>query len=142
MIEAGLTDSFRAETMWGGIHLPQHEYFMALYTDSEGAVLGAETMQYEPTGEVQGLGYDPGGQMLKGRKVQLLERVVCLDFMSPVWPVATIRDVAGGLIYNGSLPDKNSVCVVDFGGFFTSINGPFVARLPEPGPQTSLVQWA
>ena len=143
MIEAGLTDSFRAETMWGGIHLPQHEYYMALYTDSPDiVVLGAGTMKYDPIDEVAGLGYDPGGKMLSGRKVQLLERVVCLDFMSPVWPLATIRDVAAGLIYNGSLPDKNSVCVVDFGGFYTSINGPFVARLPEPGPTSSLVQWA
>lgn len=143
MIVAGMTDTFRAETMFGGIHLPDHEYFMALYTDSpDMVVLGPETMAYDPMDEVSGEGYVMGGKRLEGRKVQLLERVVCVDFMSPVWSVCTIRDVRAGLIYNASLPDRNSVAVVDFGDFYTSINGPFVARLPEPGPETSLIQWA
>jgi hypothetical protein len=137
MIEGGMTDTFRAETLFGGIHLPDHEYFMALYVDG----IGPDTIEYSPAGEARGQGYQPGGKRVEGRTVQILDGVVCMDFRAPVWQVSTIRDVRGALIYNNSLPQKNSVCVVDFGEPHTSINGPFVPRLPEPGPQTSLIQW-
>ncbi len=140
MIHPGTTDTFRAETLFGGIHLPQHEYFLALYTDD--AELDPSTMAYTPDGEVMGQGYQAGGKMLEGRKVNIMEGVACLDFMAPVWSIVTLRDVQGGLIYNNSIEGKNSVAVLDFGDVFTAINGPFVARMPEPGSQTSLIQWA
>ena len=143
MIVPGLTDTFRAESLFGGIHLPQHEYYIALYYDSPDAiVLGPETMGYTPEGEVRGLGYQAGGKLLDGRTVEIRDGVACLDWRSPVWPVATIFRARGCLIYNKSLPGLNSVLVHDMGDEVSSVNGPFIARLPEPGSGSSLVQWA
>lgn len=142
MIIPGLTDTYKAECLWGGIHLPAHEYRLALYNDSlEGVVLGPQTKEYTRNNEARGQGYEPGGKVLDGRQVQVLEGIVCMDWRSPVWQVATLREIKGALIYNASLPGRNSVCVVDFDEPITAINGPFVARLPEPGPNTSLIQW-
>lgn len=141
MIVPGLTDTFRAELLFGGIHLPQHEYCLALYNDGPDLVLGPETMSYTPEFEVQGLGYDAGGKLLEGRVVEIRDGIACLDWRSPVWDVVTIFGVRGCLIYNKSLPGLNSVLVHDMGEEVSASNGPFIARLPEPGPTTSLVQW-
>ena len=143
MIVPGLTDTCRAELLFGGIHLPQHEYYLALYADlPEEIVLGPDTIAYTPENEVVGLGYEAGGKLLEGRKVEIRNGVACLDFIPPVWPVATILRARGCLIYNRSLEGLNSFLVHDFGDEYSSVNGPFIARLPQPGPDTSLIQWA
>ena len=141
MIVPGLTDTFRAETLFGGIHLPEHEYYLALYNDlDDGIVLGPHTMAYSPEMEVSGPGYTAGGKRIE-RIVQLRDTVACMDVRVPAWPVVTLRDVRGALIYNRSLEGMNSVMVIDFGEPCTAVNGPFVARVPEPGPETSAYRW-
>jgi hypothetical protein len=138
VIVTALTDAFRLAQLDDGAHRRAHEYRMALYT--EGADLGPHTAAYSPDGEVVGEGYVAGGLVLRGRRVQLLDGIVVVDFVAPVWDPATIS-ARGFLLFNGSLPGFPSVMTGDFGRVVTSTNGPFTPVLPSPGPHTSLIRW-
>jgi len=140
VIRSGLCNTFRVEQLSDGIHKAEHQYMIALYERT--AEIGPDTVSYTTNGEVTGEGYQAGGAPLTARLAQLLDGVACLDFIAPIWRLATINGARGALIYNASLPGLNAVCVVDFGYEYTCVNGPMAPQLPEPGALTSLIQWA
>lgn len=103
---------------------------MALY--GEGADLGPQTRAYTPANEIVGMGYTPGGIMLKGFHCGLAGKVAFIDWSEdPIWPVSTFS-ARYGLIYNAS-KDNMAVSVVDFGESVRSTNAPFRIELPPPG---------
>jgi hypothetical protein len=134
MITQAITDSFILEILQG-IHTPQDEYRMALYTAD--AILDRLTVVYTPVGEVIGQGYGAGGLKLNGYTAQSQDGWAFLDWADPVWPFATIT-ARGGLIYNFSKGNR-AVAVLDLEKNFTSTNGNFIVTLPEPTPVTALI---
>ncbi len=137
MIIQGITDSFKQDILMG-LHAPEHLYRIALYTDL--ANLNRQTKAYSYLTEVVAKGYDQGGQELRGILVHSEGGVALMDWaVSPVWNNADIT-ARGALIYNASLPGKNSVIVIDLGKNCASTNGPFKVGLPKPGKLTSLVR--
>ena len=101
---------------------------IALYDAS--AVLSPLTETYSPAGEVKGQGYQAGGAVLSGYRVDTQTASVTASFSSPVvWKNATIK-ARGAVIYNAS---KGNVVasVVDFGQDVVSTNGNFTLRIPD-----------
>jgi hypothetical protein len=131
-VQSFLTTSFRAQ-QWDGVHLPTHEYRMAVYGPD--MLLGPEIEAYTPEGESAGRGYPPGGAPLTNRRVSVVNDVVILEWDPFVIPVATLSGVAG-LIYNASLPGMPSVAVIAFEEPTSSTNGPFTV------PLEGALQWA
>lgn len=110
-----------------GVHQPDDEYKLALYTDA--AALDKWTKAYSPEGEVQGGGYPAGGLVLERAPAELTGDRAELTFAVPVIPVATIT-ADGGLVYNATRSNK-ALRVVRFENApVASTNGPFRATLP------------
>jgi hypothetical protein len=125
--------SFKVD-LWNGVHQPGDEYRMALYTGA--ASLDEDTAAYTATGEVVGVGYTAGGQVLTGRVVALDGVVAYLSFDDPVWDPATIA-ADGALVYNATRSNK-ALAVFAFGSTVSSTNGPFTVDLPAAGASALL----
>lgn len=130
-----LASSFILE-LTQAVHSPADEYRIALYTRE--AKLDADVTAYTRVGEAAGPGYTPGGKTLAGYRAFLLAGVVIIDWDDPVWPQASIT-ARSALIYNYSKQNR-AVVTVDLGKDFTSTNGSFTVRLPDPSsPDTALI---
>jgi hypothetical protein len=109
---------------------------IALYTSA--AVLNATTTAYTVTGECPSTGnYTAGGNTLTGQVITLSGTTAYIDFADSTWAASTIS-AAGALIYNSTSANK-AVCVLDFGGTFTSTNGAFTVVFPSPTTTTALL---
>src|SRR5215831_18668957 len=126
---SGPCSSFKRELLEARHNFGSDQFFMALYTSD--ADLNVDTTSYVTQGEVSGVGYTAGGQMLRG--VQVLgpqSRASYVTWQDPVWLASTLTARAA-LIYNGSA-QKRAVAVLDFGADKSSNNGDFTVKLPPP----------
>jgi len=135
LITAGVCDSFVLESLTGGVHAPDDEYRIALY--SSAANLNPQTTRYSSGGEIRAPGYVTGGVELQNRRTGLVNSDAWLNFDNPTWPNATIA-ARGALIYNAS-KDNRSVVAMDFGDEVRSTNDLFTVRMPPDGPQAPVV---
>lgn len=135
MIVAGWTDSCLLDLITGGVHDPDDDYALALYSSS--ANLGPQTTAYTTLGEVRAMGYDPGGHSLSGRRTGLVDGKAWLNFDDEPWPNVSLVS-RGGLVFNKSKGNK-SVFVVDFGDDIRSTNHEFLARFPQDGAEAAAV---
>ena len=137
-ITQAICSSFKSELLSG-----QHNFATAgntfkisLYTSS--ATLNSSTTVYTTSGEVAtGGGYTAGGNTLTGQSVTLSGTTAYIDFADSTWTSATIS-AAGALIYNSTSSNK-AVCVLDFGGTFTSTSGNFTVVFPAPTTTTAIL---
>lgn len=130
MITHGGCVSYTRE-MFEGIHRPNHEYKLALFTSK--ADLNRNTTTYTgQAGESEGLGYTAGGVTLYGFSTGIKDGKSFLQFNPTVKLNNVTLTTSGGLIYNASLASKNAVCVLDFGGEFRPSNGPLTIELSMP----------
>jgi len=137
MIIQGVCLSYKLE-LFQGIHLPTHDYKIALFTSN--ATLNKTTTTYiGQTDEVAGMNYIAGGKILTGYSPTLINDTAVLDFDDVVWANATIT-ARGCLIYNSSLVGKNTVAVFNFNQDFSSVNNSFVITLPPVGESTALIR--
>lgn len=104
-----------------------HTYKLALY----GQELDADA-EYGISGEISGLGYDEGGQVLAGRKVELDEQGrAWLKFDRFVmWADADIS-TRSALVYDAT--DGRTLRVIDFGRRVGVQGGLFEVKLPAEG---------
>lgn len=94
---------------------------VALIRPNSAQVLDAST-RYADLGadEIRGAGYVPGGQALRGARVERRGEQVCLNFEPARWPGADIY-ASGALLYNAS---RDAVgAVLDFGGVHAAVGG-------------------
>ena len=135
MITAGITDNarfdfldaFRADT-----------FKIALY--SAFADIGPQTLAYTPENEVPANGdYASGGMILQGYTIVREGRSAYLDWVDPIWDVATIA-ARGALIYNAS-KNNRAVAVLDFGEIVVSTNAAFRVKLPDPTARTAIIRF-
>lgn len=135
----GKKDFFR------GVHLPSHEYRMALYLASN-ANLNVNTTAYTSVGELvdNAGGYHRPGIVLVGYTVNLIGNIAYIDWTTdPSWSDASFSSDSA-LIYNNSVstgqhPDginKPAIAVLSF-SLTNVVNGTFVAQLPAPGTDGS-----
>ena len=109
---------------------------IALYTSA--AVLNATTTAYTATGECPSTGnYTAGGNTLTGQSITLSGTTAYIDFADSTWAASTIS-AAGALIYNSTSANK-AVCILDFGGTFTSTSGAFTVVFPSPTTTTAVL---
>jgi hypothetical protein len=134
-IATGLANSFKLEILTG-IHAPEDEYKIALYTSA--ANLGASTGTYTATGEASGEGYTAGGKALTGYQASSASGVAFLDFDSPSWADATIT-ARGALIYNATKGNR-AVAAFDFGADITSTAATFSVEIPAPTSTTAVIR--
>ena len=135
MILSGTCDTFK-EDLLRGVHQPGDDYRIALY--AEDADLDRTSTRYTARGEVDGDGYDAGGQRLRGFQVGREGKVAFLAFEDPVWPKATIQ-ARGALIYNATR-DNRSVAVVDFGAVIQSRQAAFTVEFPPATAAEALIR--
>jgi hypothetical protein len=134
LITAGVCDSFVLESLTGGVHAPDDEYRMALY--SSAANVNPQTTRYSSGGEINAMGYVTGGVELQNRRTGLVNSDAWMNFDNPTW-TGTIA-ARGALIYNAS-KDNRSVVAMDFGKEIISTDDLFTVRLPPDGPQAPVV---
>jgi hypothetical protein len=98
-------------------------YKVALIRQGAKGTYGPETANYAELGidEVQGAGYVPGGQVLKGARVVERDGRCCLTFDDAQWPNADIVAV-GALIYSTTRKGA-AACVLNFGGTYAAVGG-------------------
>ena len=130
MITAGQCDSFLLESLNGGVHAPDDEYRIALY--SSAANLSPQTTRYSSGGEIKAIGYVAGGAELQNRRTGLVNGVAWLNWDNPTW-TGTIA-ARGALVYNAS-KDNRAVVVMDFGKEAISTDELWYVRMPPDGPQ-------
>ena len=108
---------------------------IALYTSS--ATLDSTTTAYTSSNETTGTGYTAGGLTLTSQSVTLSGTTAYIDFADASWTSSTIS-AAGALIYNSTNSNK-AVCVLNFGGTYSSTNGTFTVQFPAPTTTTALL---
>lgn len=118
---------YKADIM-RGVHHEDDRYMLALYAD--GAPISCHTQTYSPKGEVTGPGYAAGGVLLKGFEVVEDGEAAVLTFDDVRIERATLKDVAGGLVYNATRGNR-AVGVIALAQKTSSTNGPFEVYFPE-----------
>jgi len=108
---------------------------IALYTSS--ASLDSTTTAYTSSNEASGTGYTPGGETLTSQSVTLSGTTAYIDFADASWTSSTIS-AAGALIYNSTNSNK-AVCVLNFGGTYSSTNGTFTVQFPAATTTTAIL---
>lgn len=136
MITAGLTNSFKEELLLGVHDFSTDVMKMALYTSS--AVLGPSTTVYTTSGEVSGVGYTAGGEILVNVTVSLAQGIAFVSFDNPTWIAATFA-TRGALIYNSTKSNK-SVGVLNFGIDQTMLSQQFQVQLPANNADNALIR--
>ena len=136
MITAGLTNSFKEELLLGVHDFSTDVMKMALYTSS--AVLGPSTTVYTTSGEVSGVGYTAGGEILVNVTVSLAQGIAFVSFDNPSWIAATFA-TRGALIYNSTKSNK-SVGVLNFGIDQTMLSQQFQVQLPANNADYALIR--
>lgn len=108
---------------------------IALYTSS--ATLDSTTTTYTTSNETTGTGYTAGGLTLTSQSVTLSGTTAYIDFADASWTSSTIS-AAGALIYNSTNSNK-AVCVLNFGGTYSSTNGTFTVQFPAATTTTAIL---
>jgi len=117
-----------------GVHQQDDLYALALYTQDQ--VLGPDTFIYTNIGELVAEGYQPGGIVLQGQRVDLttnaetLQAVATMNFQDPVWQSVSFQGVIAAMLYNKS-KDNAAISILDFGGPQNNSNGPFTIELSK-----------
>lgn len=119
-------------------HPPANTYKIALYTSA--AALSKATAVYTATGEVVGIGYTAGGQVLTGAVQSLDTDTAIMSFANPVWASSTIT-ARGALIYDATNGNKVRA-VLDFGADIVSTGGLFTVSLPGYAAATAVIRIA
>lgn len=138
MITAGLVTSFKEQVLLGVHDLLTDVIKIALYDSS--AILGPETTEYTPFGEVTSAGYDAGGQVLTNPQVSLGNGAGYASFDDPVW-LATSFSVRGALIYNFT-KDNKAIGVLNFGLDQVTLTQEFKIQFPAFNPETAIIRIA
>jgi len=137
-ITQGMCSSFKEQLLKGEHDFDVDTFKIALYTSS--ASLDSSTTVYTASGEVSGVGYTSGGNVLTGTTVSLSGTTAFVDFSDTVWSASTIT-ARGALIYNFSKSNK-AVAVLDFGADKTSTTGNFTIQFPANDAANALVRLA
>jgi hypothetical protein len=114
------------------------QFWLALYDVT--ASLDANTTNYTLAGEVTGIGYTAGGQLLTNPQVLLdpASRIAYATFADAQWDNSVIVARAA-LLYNATAQQR-AVAVLDFGVDRVSNHGPFHVVFPPAGPSTALIR--
>ena len=120
-------------------------YKLALYTSSKTATASDPTA-YNSTNEQSDTGtYSAGGGTLSNPAVTggSSASTAYVDFDDVSFTTATIT-ARYAQIYrsDGSAPTNNSVCVLDFGGNFSTTSGTFTVQFPTGGTSTAILRLA
>jgi hypothetical protein len=137
-ITQGMCSSFKEQLLKGEHDFDVDTFKIALYTSS--ASLDSSTTVYTASGEVSGVGYTSGGNVLTGTTVSLSGTTAFVDFSDTVWSASTIT-ARGALIYNFSKSNK-AVAVLDFGADKTSTTGNFTIQFPANDAANALIRLA
>lgn len=140
------TTSFKVELMQA-LHnfgpTSPNTFKIALYTAN--ADLGPSTTAYTTANEVVGAGYTAGGATLvistspTAGNNSLNIPTAYISFATVTWPNASFTARAA-VIYNDSLPAKNSVVVLDFGADKTVYSDTFQINFPVATPNSAIVR--
>jgi hypothetical protein len=130
--------SFKQELLNGIHNFGAHQFGMALYDAT--ANLDATTTAYLAAGEITGIGYTAGGQILTNPQVLLdaASRTAYVTFNDALWSNSVIT-ARGALIYNLTAQNR-AVAIFDFGVDRVSNHGPFQVVFPPAGPSTALIR--
>lgn len=139
MITQAIASTFKSELLGGLQNFTAstgNTFKIALYTSS--ATLNSSTTAYTTSGECPSTGnYTAGGNTLTSQSITLSGTTAYIDFADSTWASSTIS-AAGALIYNSTNSNK-AVCILDFGGTFTSTNGAFTVVFPAPTTTTAVL---
>ena len=121
-------------------------YKIALYTSSKTATASDPTV-YNTTNESSGTGYTAGGNTLTNNGVTggSSATTAYVDFTDTSWTTVTVT-ARYAQIYQSSgaaaSASASSVCVLDFGGNFTTTAGTFTIQFPAAGTSTAILRLA
>lgn len=136
-ITQAICSSFKQEVL-EGLHdfaSGGDTFKIALYTSS--ASLDSSTTAYTSSNETTGTGYTAGGNTLTSQSVTLSGTTAYIDFADSSWASSTIS-AAGALIYNSTNANR-AVCVLNFGGTYSSTNGTFTVQFPAATTTTAIL---
>ena len=136
MINQTQTTSFKKELYEGVHNLLTDTIKIALYSGS--ANLGENTTAYTVEGEVAGLGYVAGGNVLTGTTVNSSGTIAYVSFNDATWTAASFT-CRGALIYNASKANR-AIAVLNFGSDKTVANGTFTVRLPANDASSAIIR--
>ena len=137
-LQQTLTTSFKQQMLVAGQDLSADALYMALYDGF--ATLGPNTTAYDPTNEIAGTGYTPGGQLITGVTIGTsVDGVVYVNFDNVVWDPAAFT-ARGALIYNTTRSNA-SVAVLDFGSDKTC-STTFTVTMPVNSASTALLRFS
>jgi|TARA_R110000824_G_scaffold400326_1_gene607598 hypothetical protein len=121
-------------------------YKIALYTSSKTATASDPTV-YNTTNESSGTGYTAAGNTLTNNGVTggSSATTAYVDFTDTSWTTVTVT-ARYAQIYQSSgaaaSASASSVCVLDFGGNFTTTAGTFTIQFPAAGTSTAILRLA
>ena len=120
-------------------------YKLALYTSSRTAA--ATDAVFNTTNESSGTGYTSGGNTLVNAGVTggASATTAFIDFNDTSFTTATITARCAQIYQSsGSAASANldSVCILDFGGDFTTVAGTFTIQFPAAGTSTAIIRLA
>lgn len=134
MIQAGMVDRAKLDFL-KGLHQPNDEYKIALYTDR--ADINSATQRYTYAEEVQAQGYEAGGVVLQGYKAGIIDDIAYITFNVADWQNSSIA-ARGGMIYNAT-KGSAAIVVVDFGETMKSSVGLFRVEFPVPSVNGAVI---
>lgn len=134
MIEAGMVNRAKLDFL-SGLHQPNDEYYIALYTDR--ADLSLNTQKYTIAEEVRAPGYEAGGKKLMGYKSGIIDDLAYITFSATEWQNSSIA-AKGAMIYNASKGDV-AVVVLNFEEVKKSSVGLFRIEFPTPSEDGAVI---
>jgi hypothetical protein len=140
-ITQALCASFKAELLEAQHNfasLTGDTFKIALYTSATS--LNSSTTAYTTIGEVVGSGYVAGGNTLTGQSIALSGVTAFVTFTNSEWLNSALT-ATGALIYNSTNADK-AVCVLDFGGPFSSADNTFTVTFPPSTATTAVIRFS
>ena len=121
-------------------------YKIALF-DSSKTRIASDPVKFVNTNEVSGTGYNTGGNTLTNNGVTggSSASTAFIDFADTSFTTATITARCAQIYQsNGGAKTANadSVCILDFGGDFSTVAGTFTVQFPAAGTSTAIIRLA
>jgi hypothetical protein len=118
------------------IDLTAATHKVAMYTNSLTPDLNADTgytVSPYTSNEVSGTGYVSGGTTLVTPTLTASSGNLTFDATDVSWPSSTITNARCALVYAAGATNRNNICLINFGGDYSTSNGTFTLQFSPSG---------
>lgn len=132
MIIQEICESFQKELLLGLHNISIHEFYLALFCSDKKATKNIKSYYDIEDIELLNEGnYNKGGQRIENISLYIKGDLFLIHFDNIIFKNASF-ETTGGIIYNNSLPTKNSISIFNFSEKIITNSNDFKLMLEQP----------